>query len=511
MYSDKQIKDIFFDLEKHPQLFDFQFRGFSMYFMVRFFFEAELRKSVIEQNGEKLEQKKDIIIIEKKIAQSYFIKLAYKYRKNLLSKFIIAIDWRLANRREQKQKLASIKEKQELIKHFDSPQSIPSTPFLFVSTSGLMTKDNMSMEMPDIMQYFHKKQYPIVFLQGYFGIKTRKMPFYDKFILLEDNDDEIEKITQTEKLHINQFVVFLRNHFNLPFDNLENIFATTFMYQYGRAKNLSFYIGKTKCSYIFARSIYSDPWVIMACAMNKIKCVEVQHGVVTHNSIYYQSSLSIEKLNINTLLMPEYILTFGEIWKNIFIEQKYLYNSKNTFNIGHYDYKKYLETDNQSKNINEFTILVAGQVSIFDISEELKQFIDEYSQNLNENNIKIIIRPHPLHLNTIIESIQTKYNHILELQDSKIISIFEAIKNADVVISATSNCLYEALAMGKPAISFARFEGQILTEHILLAKDAKDLWDLLIKIKNNLISITPQSYINSLDTSVLDFFIQNKY
>lgn len=518
MYSDKQIKDIFFDLEKSPNLFDFQFRGFSMYFMVRFFFEMQVRNSVVPKpdNKQKQEDNQVVTPITNKKYSTKLAKLAYKYPKNLLSKLIIAIDWRLARRKEQKNSLLDTKEKsiayKKLIQHFDTNKDIPKTPFLFVSTSGLMTKDNVSMEMPDIMQYFHEKRYPIVFLQGYFGIKTRKMPFYDKFILLEDNNNEVGKITEVEKIQLNQFVSFLRQYFNLPFENFENIFEGIFLHQYSKAINLLWYIQQTQCKYVFARSIYSDPWVIMACKLANVNCVEVQHGPMYVDLIYYQSALPIAKLGQNTIILPNYMITTGEVWKDVFIEQGYIYTEHTILNLGHHEYEQVIKnTANQQVNYvqsKEFTILVAGQAGIFNISQEISNFIEKYKKELTEANIKIIIRPHPLHIDETVNKLQEQYAAILTLQKPQTINIYEALQSTDVVISAASTCLYEAIAMGKAAISFKKFEGQLLAKDILLVDTIDELWNLLKKIKNKEIKITPKPYISPLNTKVLDIFCQ---
>ncbi len=504
MYSDKQIKDIFFELERNPKLFEFQFRGFSIYFIIRFYLEMTVRNSIVDSS---------FFLNKEKIVKSTFFKrlakLAYQYPKNLFSKIIIAIDWRLPIWESKYKPIIKKREDKNLSKHiknnFDTDKDLPLSPFLFVSTSGLMTKDKISMEIPDIMEYFHKKGYPIVFLQGSFGVKSKKMPFYDKFILFEEGN--INPISEVEQANINQFVAFLRDYFKIPFIDFENVLINILRYQYARAKKIVFYIQKTQCKYVFARSIYSDPWVIMACAMAGVKCVEIQHGVITPNCIYYQSALPVEKLSLYTLLMPDYILTFGEIWKDIFINQAYLYTSKNTFDIGHYDYQKYLEGNTPKKRYLE--VLIAGQVDMFDISEEIESFIQKYKENLKKAKIQLVIRPHPLRSNTSIELLQKQYSNIITLQNAKEVSILEALKKADVLVSATSNCLYEALAMGKPAISFVKFKEQILSEHLFLANTIDDLWVLLKKIKNNEINITPKPYLSPSNTSILDSFIPN--
>jgi hypothetical protein len=507
MYSDKQIKDIFFELEENQQLFQFQFRGFSMYFISRFYLEITVRNEAVPL----LSVEKKVNLTPQKAPSIYqnLLNWAYGHKENLVAKLLIAVDWRVARWQElrEKNKVRNIQlqQQQHINQTFDTTENILKSPFLFVSTSGLMDKQQISKEMPDIMSYFHKKKYPIVLLQCSAGSTAKRTNFYDQYFLLADSNDKIEALTNNETEQIKLFVDFLRQKLNVKLNNFEATVASLLYHQYIKAKNLLYYIEKTQCKYVFTRSLYSDPWVIMACAIAGVKCVEVQHGPLYPDLIYYQSSLPIHLLGKNTLLIPDYILTIGQVWKELIIQMNYFYTENNVFNVGDHEYSA-LQAPKVTQKQASLTILLAGQAGIFNIVPEIAAFIEKYSQLLEEYHIKLIIRPHPLHRDSTIDNLYTTYSHIVTLQDTKQINIYEALPDVDVVVSASSTCLYQAVALGKFGITFRRFEGQVYPSDLLLVENIDDFWEVLLKIRKKELTTTPKPYISPSNLQVLDYF-----
>ena len=103
-------------------------------------------------------------------------------------------------------------------------------------------------------------------------------------------------------------------------------------------------------------------------------------------------------------------------------------------------------------------MLQGGHVDgIFSINDFIIQFAIKYEKKLKELNIETAIRPHPNHMN-LASTFIPRYEKLLYIENPIEINATDSILNADWIVSATSMCLYEALAYGKKAISFSRFK-----------------------------------------------------
>jgi len=438
MVSDKKIHDFFFSLEKNPELFSFRLDGFSLYFILRFNIEESIRSQI---------QGKEHIPSQNFSFRSFFREIIASIRNKINTYKALALS------------------------DFDSLNSIKETSSIFVCTSS----NEKGLEMQDILLYFKEKNKPVQFIQGLYQKKFNRREYYD--VLLPYFSNEIISLNEKEKNALKSFIIYLNKRLsidNLNFDyELKNWEKYLSNIKYKKQK-LDKYLKKAKCKNVFSCSLYTEPWVLMACFENSVKCIEVQHGVFTNYSIYYQSSIKPSK---ETLLMPDYILTMGEEWKNILCNYNYIYNDTNVFSIGTRGFEKVHQKSEQSTKLKD-KVLIATQPGIYNISSFLMEFFEIYYTWLKTKPFKFVIRVHPRENLSNYQQFN-KFEEIVEIQAGVTYDSYTAISESMAVIGATTMCLYEALSFGIPAISLSKYKGSIIQGNIHIIESVNDLFDLL--------------------------------
>lgn len=470
MLTDKEVKNLFFNLEKQSGIFDYKINGISTYHILRFPIEMQLRFA----KGKRIEE----------------------------SKFegLKAIGAKLKARFKAKKKI------QRIENTFDKPFNAKYSPFLFVGTCSLINEEGSSVDLYEIIKYFFKKKISINFaLLNYqttpFPIKSK---YYHSFLPL--NIDSRRQLSREEKKTIYLFLKEAEEILNINLVVKYSDYLNHVSVVLGKAEDLRKYILKLKPQFVFARSVYSASWIPIACQGLKTKLVEVQHGVVTDDSIYFQSNVGGEGLKAGHLLMPDFILTIGEEWRKIIVQQDSSFNESNVFNIGTEEYSPNSIEKKIIPNVRVLFILQGRRFNqLTSIPDFISKFLTEFQEGLD---VEIVVRPHPNDIGEV-DGLIKLFNKEIVIEDSAAVTSIESIKKSDYIIGATSMCLYEALAYGKTAVSFSQFKGMAASNRNIVFLDSpKDLYHLLKeperKIKNRL------PYLDSFNGEVLDSFLVNK-
>ena len=196
-----------------------------------------------------------------------------------------------------------------------------------------------------------------------------------------------------------------------------------------------------------------------------IRTFGIQHGhIYPYNPMYSYGEI-ISKSNPYGFPIPNYLLLYGNVTKNILIANGYLKDNLITFgNPSLFNLNKFKSKFDLQKSLNKFSIhndehvilFTTGklqraypEVGKFDYDEKIaEELIEKFGNN---ENYRIIIKPHPTE-----ENIQI-YEELIKKNSSKnvIISqdnIFELISLSSVVISVFSTTMYDALCFEKPVI-----------------------------------------------------------
>lgn len=465
MVSDYEIKNIFYRLELLPQLYSFRINNISLYFLLRFRIE---------------------MIYRNKIGRIQTPPLSNCDRL----KYWLSTSWSIF-----KTKIRA----RYILKETATP-IIGESPLLFVSTSSWAVNQKESIELTEVIKYYKRLGLVVNFIQPDFdGNTIEKQSYIDGFYKIFIN--KLKILTSSEKKIIKEFVYFLSKNLDTIYRKQLELFELYVRYQISMSLQLSNYIKASRAKYIFARSVYTEPWVPVACKMCKVMCVEVQHGVVTPDSIYYRSS-STSSPDKYCLFFPDYILTLGERWNKVFTTKSNQFSSKNVFTLG----LKNLPQKKQDDSV-PFTVLVCLQHGIFDINPLIISLISCHKDILLMLQINLIIRPHPNYVDQTVQHYSRYIREGIAIQDPRKTDFYDSLAFADALISHSSMCLYEALSIKVPAISVVDAKGVVIEDGIYFVKTSAELLDLIIKFQNKEIKSVQIPYLSSFNEHILDHFL----
>lgn len=458
MISDLEVKNIFCCLEEDIEIYKYTIKGTYLYDLLRFNLEIDFRY------------------------QHEYNKTNWKYNYNKLREILSRYKSKIFHLVGNDNKIFS--------NEGVSYENIIPSKFLFVSTSSWTRKPSESLELYDIIKYYHSRDEVISFVQPNYFNNILKQPYHNNFFSIDLNQIEL---SENEQKEVSDFITYVSSKLKMDFSrnirNYQNCIASIFYL----TEELVKIIKVTKPKFVFSRSLYTEKWVVLACKLMDVKCIEVQHGVVGANNIYYQS---INK----EFLLPDIILTMGDEWTNILLKSTSKYTRNNVFTLG-YKIKKEIKNHNQKSSAQ---ILFCLQHGIFQVNDLIIKFFNKYGKLLEFNNISITLRPHPNALEPTLKMFERFSSINIEIQNSKQINLNAVIQNYDGIISPSSMCLYESLSYGIPAASFEKFKGTTISEGLNYLTDENSIWNFISDVKNKKISVPRIEYLSDFDERVLD-------
>lgn len=232
--------------------------------------------------------------------------------------------------------------------------------------------------------------------------------------------------------------------------------------------------------------------LIAAARSNKIKTIELQHGIISryHPSYIYKR---IPNKKLVTWPFADELYVFGKATKDILIEESKLYK-ENEIKIYNYlsNLKKLYSHLSQRETFKRIgiksdhfkmkKILVSSQ---WLKKEELREFIFKLLRNqLIQEEYIIIYKTHPLEKNQVVfYKDLMKYNNFYLVSNNDI-SIYELYNISDVHTSSFSTCVYESLCWGVSNI-------------LIKSEDSKNVKDLENKM-GIFFTRSPGEYIKTL-------------
>lgn len=470
MYTDKEIENLMFTLEGDPKVFEFVIRQFPIYSVLRFTIEIYIRET------------------KKPLVQNA---LPSKEQKNLHIK--PGILTRVIN------KLKSFVSKPQQNNYegiYDSLDKIKIAPLLFICTSDLKDGNNYSLELKEEIAYCKKKNISVNFVTPHYPNGPVKNPDFDYFGGLFGDKNKI--LDEQERKTLESFLKYISNKISVDFSGCNNQWSYTLSLFDSLSGQLAEVIKRSKCKYAICRSAYTEPWVAMACKKNDIMLIEVQHGVVTSDNIYYNSN---KEDNAKKLILPDFIFVLGKEWKDILVGQKFIYTEKNVKILGTSEYVSEIPV----KVLATKKIVIAlppKKYSLLDINDFVFDYLSKYLSSLS--NVDIILRPHPIDGIESLTQFEKFSSNNLKFSNPNEESIKSVILNCDILISVISMCLYEALSYGKTVLSPGKFKGQTIDKGIRYFDTTEELHEL---INCEFESQQKIEYLSPLNLSVLDNFL----
>jgi UDP-N-acetylglucosamine:LPS N-acetylglucosamine transferase len=237
--------------------------------------------------------------------------------------------------------------------------------------------------------------------------------------------------------------------------------------------------------------------LILVAKEMKIPVVELQHGIIHKYHAGYSYPHNLKKRTF-----PDYMLTFGSIWREV-AEMPIYENNVITFGFPFISKKVFEYRDVQKKN--QIIFLSQGNVGA-QISQEAIRFSER------DRKIKIIYKLHPGEYSIWKERYPELYEnhkkHIITVIDSDQPELHKILAESKYVVGVNSTTIFEGLRFGCRAI-ILKIEGfqsldWLIERGLCKLVDADSHWDLpeeraKDKSIEYLFSIKPCDIVNVLE------------
>ena len=170
-----------------------------------------------------------------------------------------------------------------------------------------------------------------------------------------------------------------------------------------------------------------------------VKTIELQHGIMGDGHISYNFYDS----DIKKDFFPDYVLTFGDYWKD---STRFPIDSDNIISVGFpYLNLKYKELEKNNKSSN--TVLFISQGTI---GKKLSKLACQLEKRIERENINydIIYKLHPGEYDRWEEEYPWLKDSEIEVIDSNEYSIYHYMINARIQIGVSSTAVFEGLKFG---------------------------------------------------------------
>lgn len=312
--------------------------------------------------------------------------------------------------------------------------------WIFASSSDLFLSENKLIDNVK-SSYIDEISDSLLIIRPHTNIDNKKIwtkrYLYESFLL-------------TVVMMLTKYYKFIKK--SIPFENelkekANNINYKIYYYRFwAEYKIFSKIIKWCKIEQVFLNDSYANFGYIYACKKQKVKVIEVQHGLIskTHKGYMYDT-------NQNSDLFPDNIFVFGKFFKDILLNYSTLYEKNQIKIVGSnsldfYSRKK-IEKDEQIEKLKQKynkIVLFSGQFTV-----------DEKSLLLIENIQNQTDRVCFLFLTRKKEEISTykkDHKNIVFYKGNQ--KFYDLIKQVDFHATVYSTTFLEALYFGIPNILF---------------------------------------------------------
>lgn len=206
----------------------------------------------------------------------------------------------------------------------------------------------------------------------------------------------------------------------------------------------------------FLADHFRSQWAILTCHYHKegqilalkrkgIKVIELQHGLIAPEDIFYVYPEKVASVTSRALFADE-IWTYGTYWREVLLNGSE-YKPQQIKVLGYYLYEKQKRNQAFIHSIRERTdgapvLLLTTQFRLFQTFIDYVQWL---SQDMIAKNIQglIIVKPHPNNREGTFEELSTLPNVLISRDD-----LYDLFASSDMHVSIYSTTLYEATRLG---------------------------------------------------------------
>lgn len=202
--------------------------------------------------------------------------------------------------------------------------------------------------------------------------------------------------------------------------------------------------------------------IILACKMLGITVIDVQHGI---NGFKHPCYSKFKRNEVHSPLLPDVFWTWSGMATKMLLNDSALADSCLIVEGGNPVFKEAEEADASG------TALVSekGNRILYTHQPQSKGIpvpVDEIKKVYRMKGQKVVIRPHPLHLDEAkkVQALLKKAGVKCGLEDSTKISINESLAKASVHVTYSSTCALDALNFGIPSVYCSDYIGDVEAE-----------------------------------------------
>lgn len=182
---------------------------------------------------------------------------------------------------------------------------------------------------------------------------------------------------------------------------------------------------------------YHNEAIAAACKLNNVKCIELQHGLINRNDLYYVYNTAL-KDSLKNAMFPDKILLYGSYWKNV-LSQGSEWTSEQLIVAGNYlATEDQISTDLQKENL----IIVAAQKGMHN---QYLPLIEKLTVHLERHaDWKVIVKLHPTEPSP--EAYQTISHKQIAIAASDA-NIRELLERSKIQLSIYSTTFFDAAGL----------------------------------------------------------------
>jgi hypothetical protein len=217
-----------------------------------------------------------------------------------------------------------------------------------------------------------------------------------------------------------------------------------------------------------------------------IKTVEFQHGIFSRNHPDALPDLALPYKS--TLIVPDKIFLYGDFWKRGLEENGFYDHELCVVGNNRIDHYRKIRSAHKEKDRDDATCRIVMTAQGFAVRELLgfvSRFVDLADGQLN---YQLYIKLHPLYdpERSIYDTVFASDERVKVISGTDEPSTFDLLARADLHLSISSACHYDALGLGVPTIVLALPNHEIVlnlveTGHAKLAHSPQDLFDIAMK------------------------------
>ncbi|TFG34229.1 hypothetical protein EU527_04210 [Candidatus Thorarchaeota archaeon] len=180
---------------------------------------------------------------------------------------------------------------------------------------------------------------------------------------------------------------------------------------------------------------YARKSLVEACKLLKIPTIEIQHGVISP----YHPGYSFPKCAYNNVDFPNYLLVFGDYWKDV---AAYPINKENIISVGYPYLEKKIQQYSRSKRKKQIVFISQSRIGV-----PISKFAVNLC-NVPDLDYKIIYKLHPRE----VSDWRTRYPWLasanIEVIDTLGTDLYKLLGESMIQVGVSSTAIYEGLAYG---------------------------------------------------------------